>query len=103
MVQVSPQRDVLWRYDLGNAGLRRIRRPRSSWDGSTIYFYGVHEDASEGIWAMPAQGGEPNLVIVNDDAETRGLVQLSVDPDHLYVTVEEHESDIWVMDVEVER
>jgi hypothetical protein len=27
----------------------------------------------------------------------------SVGPDHLYVTVAEHESDIWVMDVEVER
>ena len=100
---VSLEGEVLWRYDLGNAGLRRIRRPRLSWDGSTIYFRGTHEDASEGIWAMPAQGGEPNLVVVNDDAVVFGRLNLSVDPNHLYITVAEHESDIWVMDVEVER
>jgi hypothetical protein len=28
---------------------------------------------------------------------------ISEGPDRLYVTVPEHESDIWVMDLEVER
>jgi hypothetical protein len=52
---------------------------------------------------MPSQGGKPNLVVVSDDAETRPHYFLSVGPDHLYVTVEESESDIWVMDVELGR
>jgi hypothetical protein len=56
---------------------------------------------SEGIWAIPLHGGEPSLLVQN--AELQAPVWFSVGPDQLYVTVHEHESDIWVMDVEVER
>ncbi|MFC1639210.1 protein kinase [Gemmatimonadota bacterium] len=103
LVLVSPEGEVLWRYDPSSAGLPRLRRPRFSRDGSTIYGHGVHEEGSEGIWAVPLQGGEPNLVVVYDDAEMAGMINFSVGPDRLCVTVQEAEVDIWVMDVEVER
>jgi len=103
MVMVSREGDVVWRYDLSKAGLRGIMRPKFSLDGSTAYVYGIREDGAEGIWAIPPQGGEPTLVVAYDDADIKGGILFSVGRDHLYVTVPEHESDIWVMDVEVER
>jgi Tol biopolymer transport system component len=103
MVVVSREGHALWRYDCLTAGIRVSSRPQFSRDGSTIYAYGIHEDGSEGIWAIPAQGGEPNLTVAFDDDEIGGVMWFSVGPDNLYVTVQEAESDIWVMDVEVER
>jgi len=103
MVLVSRGGEVLWRYEPSTAGLVGFAYPKFSWDGSTILTYGAHEDGSIGIWAIPRQGGEPNLMVAYDDAEIAALRSLSVGPDHLYITVGEHESDIWVMDVEVGR
>jgi hypothetical protein len=70
-------------------------------DGSVIYQSVYHEDGLGGIWAIPLHGGEPVLVV--ESVELMPPYMLSVGPDHLYVTVSEHESDIWVMDVEVVR
>jgi Tol biopolymer transport system component len=101
MVLVSREGEVLWRYDPATAGLRQGEsRARFSWDGSTIYVYGIHEDSSEGIWAIPLQGGEPRLVVAYDDVDIEGTEMFSVGPDHLYITIAEHESDIWVTDLE---
>jgi hypothetical protein len=47
--------------------------------------------------------GEPNLFVEFDDDQISGTFWFSFGPDHLYVTIAEHESDIWVMDVDVER
>jgi Tol biopolymer transport system component len=103
MVLVTWEGEVLWRYDPSEAGLDELRHPRFSWDGSTVYGNGIHEDGSEGIWAIPPQGGEPKLVVTYDGVEISGLRFFSVGPENLHVTVGEVESDIWVMDVEVER
>ncbi len=103
LVLVSREGGVIWRYDLSTAGLRDVRRSRFARDGSTIYLYGRHEDGSQGIWAIPPQGGEPDLAVRYDDAEIGGTFCFSEGPDHFYVTVGEYESDIWVMDVAVER
>jgi Tol biopolymer transport system component len=104
LLLVSRKGEVLWRNGPSD-GVHTFRWPQFSWDGSTIYSYAVHEDGSEGIWAIPAQGGEhePNLVVAYDDAEVTGGVLFSVGPDHVYVTVGQSEVDIWVMDVEVGR
>jgi Tol biopolymer transport system component/tRNA A-37 threonylcarbamoyl transferase component Bud32 len=100
LVLVSREGEVLWRHDLSRVRLRGLNDARFSRDGSTIYVYGTHEDGSEGIWAIPPQGGEPLLMVAFDDPEIRGLDFLSVGPDHLYVTVGQYEVDIWVMDLE---
>ncbi len=42
-------------------------------------------------------------MISYERAEYDFFVSQSVGPEHLYLTVGEYESDIWVMDVEVER
>ncbi|MFC1639445.1 protein kinase [Gemmatimonadota bacterium] len=99
---VSPEGDVLRRYDVSTA-LPRVNGPKFSGDGSTIYMHGIQEDGAEGIWAFSTQGGEPNLVVAYDHVDLAGTPRFSVGPDRLYLTVRESESDIWVMDVEVGR
>jgi hypothetical protein len=103
IVLVSREGEVLWRYDPSTTGLVSFYRPRLSRDGSIIYTLGRHEDGSEGIWAIPALGGEPRLVVAFDDAEIVGLMWISVGPDRLHLTVQQAEMDIWVVDVEAER
>jgi hypothetical protein len=77
------------------------RVTRVSRDGSTIYLSAYHEDGSAGIWAIPLRDGEPSLVM--ESTELMPPFLFSVGPEHIYVTVAEPESDIWVMDVEVGR
>jgi len=103
LVLASPDGEDLWRYDLSTAGLQLFRRPEYSWDGSTIYAFGQNQDGETGIWAILPQRGELNLAVAFDDDEIAGMAWYSVGPEHIYVTVAEHESDIWVADVEVER
>jgi Tol biopolymer transport system component len=102
MVVVSLENEVLWRYDFAAVGLHwAANLPRFSRDGSTIYVWGLRDDGLAGIWAVPVLGGEPSLVV--EMVGTLRALMFSLGPDRLYVTVAEHESDIWVMDVEVER
>jgi Tol biopolymer transport system component len=104
LVLVSREGEILWRYDPSTAGLvvQNIHQEFSR-DGSIIYARGRHEDGTEGIWAIPVQGGEPSLVVAYDRAEIVAEQWLSVGPDRLYLTVQQNEIDIWVADVEVER
>jgi hypothetical protein len=62
-----------------------------------IYLVGGHPDGRRGVWAIPAAGGAPRLVIAFDDQALTALFgSFSVGPDRLYLTVSEFESDIWV-------
>jgi Tol biopolymer transport system component len=103
MVLVSREGEVFWRFDLATAGLARwgLPFPRFSRDGSVIYLAASHENGSRGIWGIPLSGGLPILVV--ESAESWAPDFFSEGPDQFYVTIAEHESDIWVMDVEVER
>jgi serine/threonine-protein kinase len=103
-VLVSREGEVLWRYDPSTAGLvLQNLYQRFSRDGSTIYAAARQEDGTEGVWAIPVEGGEPSLVVAYDDAEIVAERWLSIGPDRLYLTVQQTEIDIWVADVEVER
>ena len=104
MLLVSREGEVLWRYDLASNGLWGFLQAEFSWDGSEIFFPGYDENGLGGIWAIPRQGGDARLVVAWDAAELLpSLPFFSLGPDHLYYTVGQYESDIWVMDVEVER
>jgi Tol biopolymer transport system component len=97
---VSRDGEVLWRYDAATVGLQRWDSPQFSPDGSRIYFTGTHEDGSQGIWWIPANGGEATKVVAFDDPSVAVQGYLTVGPEHLYLTIAEYESDIWVMDLE---
>jgi len=78
-------------------------QPEFSWDGSLLYFVGLDADGSEGLWSLPATGGEPTKVIAFDDPTVVVQDAFTVGPDAIYLTVTEDESDIWVADLEVGR
>jgi len=100
LVFVSPQGRVLWRRNLiPTSGLVDFDQPccQYSRDGRTIYVMGTHRDGRSGVWAIPAAGGEPRLVIARDDpALVASLGFFSVSRDRLYLSVWQYESDIWV-------
>jgi Tol biopolymer transport system component len=94
--------ELLWHLESDfDAGVPQMQHPRFSTDGSTLYVYGLDAEGSQGIWAIPTEGGAPQLVIENDD-ESRWIyyMSLQVHGDRIYFSVAEYESDIWVMDLE---
>jgi len=93
---LSPQGRVLWRRNLGTFGLTLTWGLRYSRDGRTIYVPARDRDGREGIWAIPASGVAPRLVVAFDDPALVSNNIFSVDRDRLYLTVSEYESDIWV-------
>jgi Tol biopolymer transport system component len=98
--RLSRDGEVLLRYDPSSAGLGILGIARFSPDGSRIYFRGTHEGGSEGVWWIPADGGDATKVVAIDDPSLTLLGFLSVNSTHLYLTIAEYESDIWVMDLE---
>jgi Tol biopolymer transport system component len=92
-----------------------MRYPRYSPDGSTIYFFGMDNASgtgsgfNRGVFSMPAGGGQPRLVVSLDDPSlevwaplqdgTR-FAALSVGEEHIYLSVADSESDIWVIDLD---
>jgi Tol biopolymer transport system component len=102
LVFVSPKGLVLWRRNLvPTGGLAGYGTAGYSRDGRTIYVWGDHRDGRRGVWAIPVAGGPPRLVIVWDDPTLTvpGLTnpfRPDVGPDRIYLTVAQHESDIWV-------
>ena len=73
---------------------------RYSRDGRTVYVVASQRDGRRGVWALPlAPGAQPRLVVAFDDPMLSVPLpegNLSVSRDHVYLTVAEHESDIWV-------
>ncbi len=101
IVRVSRAGEALWRYDASTAGFEGEAVPQFSLDGSRVYFYGRPKGDQLGVWWIPADGGEATEVLVSDDPSLEMVgFGLTVGSEHLYVTVAEYESDIWVMDLE---
>ena len=94
--------ELLWHLEPDfDAGVPRMEQPRFSADGSTLYVHGLDAEGSQGIWAIPTEGGAPRLVIENDDESRWFLsVSLRVHGDRIYLSVGAYVSDVWVMDLE---
>jgi len=97
LVFLSPQGRAIGRRNIvPTTGLISFGSPRYSRDGQLIYIVGVHKDGRQGVWAIPAAGGMPRLVIGFDDPALVAPGMMSVGRDQLYLTVSQYESDIWV-------
>ena len=97
-VRVSRDGEVLARLPKP-AGIVDVENPEFSPDGSRIYFYGTHEDGSDAIWSISANGGEATRVVAFDHPSLTGL-GFTVASENVYFVLTESESDIWVMDLE---
>jgi serine/threonine-protein kinase len=99
-MRVSRDGQVLARYDLATLGLRSFHHVEFSSDGSRVYGVGTDQDNAQGIYWVPAVGGRATKVVALDDPSVSRFGYLSVGPEHLFITLSEYESDIWVMDLE---
>jgi serine/threonine-protein kinase len=98
--RVSRDGSVVLRYDAAALGLEGFHSMRFSHDGSRLYFFSYRADVGESAWWMPADGGDPTPIVTLDDSLRMAYPTLTVGPEHLYLTLYELESDIWVMDLE---
>ena len=99
-VRVSGDGEVLSRYDPSAAGQQSFDKLRFSPDGSRIYVIATDHDGSEGVWWIPVNGGGATKVVAFDDPSLTVPGFFTVGPEHLYLTIAEYESDVWVMDLE---
>ena len=84
------------------AGFDGVVKPDWSRDGRFIYFSAIRTDGSQGLYSVPAAGGEPRLLVRYDDPATQVFVfGFSVGDGKVYLTVSEFESDIYVMDLAI--
>jgi len=99
LVRVSRTGDVLARHPM-SARLVQGIHPRFSPDGSRIYFHGTEEDGAEGVWWIPAGGGEARKMVAFEHPSLTALGWPTIGRENIYLTIAEYESDIWVMDLE---
>jgi Tol biopolymer transport system component/tRNA A-37 threonylcarbamoyl transferase component Bud32 len=74
--------------------------PHWSRDGRLLYFRSYDPEGAAQIWAIPASGGTPQLLVQFEDLlrpSTRP--DFTVDDSLFYFTIQDRQSDIWVMEV----
>jgi serine/threonine protein kinase len=79
-----------------------IRPASVAWspDGKIVYFQAQGEQGIGGIWAVPVEGGKPELKIISDDARLiLGLYNFCADYESFYFSFRVVESNVWIMDL----
>jgi serine/threonine-protein kinase len=84
----------------GTRGIQFPRWPEWSEDGRTIYFRDAGSEGNPGIYAVPASGGMPRLLVRFDDL-SQSVLTASVPARNglFYLAVGEIESDVYLMDL----
>ena len=80
--------------------IAEVDYPVWSRDSRTIYFKAYDAKRQSSIWAVPAAGGSPVLLVRFDDPAHRSLRrEFAADGKRFYFTIAGEESDIWVMEL----
>ena len=86
-------------YDAG-AGGPRVEQAAWSADSRTLYFKSHDATGIAEIWALPASGGDARLVTRFDDpARPSHRFNVAIGSGHIYFTIDERQSDVWVMEL----
>jgi len=73
--------------------------PWWSRDGRTLYFKNHDERGNAQFWSVPVTGGRPTLLVRFDDPlRPSNRTQWALGPGRMYFTIEEQQSEVWVMD-----
>ena len=81
-------------------GFTGINWPEWASDGR-VYFVAADREGTHGLWAIPAPGGSPRLVVHFDDpTRPGGWWGITVGNGTIYLSLPEFESDIYAMDLE---
>jgi len=74
---------------------------RFSRDGQAVFYKGGRPPGRSGIWSVSIDGGEPRLMVEFDDPDrTSFRPEFDVSSDRIYFTLAEHESDVWLLELE---
>ena len=80
------------------AGRPQPSYPIWSRDSQTIYYKAYDAQLETSIWAVPADGGQPRLLVTFDDPARRSLRrEFATDGRRFYFTIASDESDLWTM------
>ena len=75
-----------------------------SQDGRTLYYKAFDSEGRSSIWALPAKGGTPRLLIRFDDPQRQSSrPEFATDGRRLFFTLSEREADIWELMLNVRR
>jgi len=77
-----------------------VEKPLWSADSRTIYFKSHDQQGAAEFWSIPATGGKPTLLIRFDDPHRPSYrPEWSIGGGHMYFTIDDRQSDVWVADV----
>ena len=69
-------------------------------DGRTLYYKWIDERSRATIQALPLAGGPSRLVVRLEDPRRQSLrPEFATDGRHVYLSIAERESDVWVMEL----
>jgi Tol biopolymer transport system component/predicted Ser/Thr protein kinase len=73
-------------------------------DGRTIYYKAFDAEGRSSIWALPAKGGAPRLLIRFDDPQRQSSrPEFATDGRRLFFTLSDREADIWELMLNARR
>ncbi len=73
-------------------------------DGRTIYYKAFDAGGHSSFWSVPAAGGTPRLLVRFDDpAHPSTRPEFATDGKRLFFTIGVRQSDIWAMELKVQR
>jgi serine/threonine protein kinase/Tol biopolymer transport system component len=74
--------------------------PGWSRDSRSVYYKTLEADAASALWRVPVAGGEPRLLVRFNDPARRSLRRaFATDDAVVYFTLNEHESDVWMLEL----
>jgi Tol biopolymer transport system component len=86
--------------DPSQSGQPTVEQPLWSADGREIFFKSHDARGNATFWSVPATGGSARLLARFDDpARPSYRPSWALGRDRFYFTIEDRQSDVWVMDV----
>lgn len=70
-------------------------------DSRAVFYKRGTLPGQSGIWSVSIDGGEPRLMVDFDDPDRPAIRrEFDVSADRIYFTLSEHESDVWLLELE---
>ncbi len=86
-------------FDPAATGGPRVEEPFWSSDSRTLYFKSHDPQGNATFWSIPLTGGQPKLLTRFTDPLRPSYRPLwGLGPDHMYFTINERQSEVWVME-----
>ncbi|HEX9167070.1 MAG TPA: protein kinase [Gemmatimonadales bacterium] len=95
IVRVDPASRAVDTLHLADQAVDRPIMPR---DGRSIY-YRMQTPTPGSVWAIPAAGGKPRLVLRFEPGRESNRAEYFTDGRHLYFTLDDRQADLWALEL----